>query len=73
MFKEHHNFSALYSELSQQDRKVLSRADYDAAAQQLNSGIDPQKVLNRMRGWAHDYRIEANAESMEATRFDADH
>jgi len=73
MFKERHNFVALYSELSLEDRKTLTRADYDAAAQQIHSGIDPQKVIDRMRGWAHDYRAEAHCEGMEATRFDADH
>ena len=73
MFKERKNFRALLDYLSDYERQVLTQADYDEARNQLDRGIHPEKVYDRLRGWAHDYRMESHCEGMEAVRFDADH
>jgi len=67
------NLQYLMDSVSASDLEWLDSVDFNEACRQLDAAVPYSKVVSRLAGWAQDYRIEANAESMEATRFDADH
>ena len=63
----------LVGEISDVDHESLGAEDFLQACQQFNDGTPYDKVISRLRNWAHDARVERYCQGQDAIRFDADH